>query len=48
MREVNVKEEKEFNQGECDWRYRASCCADTNCADDCNMECPYRKSRRTT
>ena len=41
MEEINVKEEREFNQVECDWKYRTSCVADTNCADECNMKCPY-------
>jgi len=35
------EELKEFNQIECDWRYLASCCADTNCAGTCDMKCPY-------
>lgn len=34
---------KEFNQEECDLRYKVSCVADTNCADECNMKCPYEK-----
>lgn len=41
MEVVNVKEEREFNQSECDWKYFASCASDTNCADECNMQCPY-------
>ena len=43
MENVN---EKEFKQAECDWKYRASCASDTNCADICNMKCPYKKSHR--
>lgn len=39
-------EEEEFNQAECDWRYNAACTADANCAEDCNMKCPYKKSER--
>ena len=41
------KEQREFNQKECDWRYKASCIADANCADECDMDCPYKKNEKT-
>lgn len=41
------KEQREFNQKECDWRYNASCIADANCADECDMDCPYKKNEKT-
>ena len=34
---------KEFNKADCDWRYRAACASDGDCADFCDMECPYKK-----
>ena len=42
LKDINEKVEMEFNQSACDWRYRASCASDTNCADECNMKCRYR------
>lgn len=33
----------EYNKSDCDWRYNASCVADTDCSIDCNMPCPYKK-----
>lgn len=41
---ISEKEQEEFNQEKCDWRYNASCVADANCSDECNMKCPYKKS----
>ena len=38
-----LPEDNEFNQDECDWRYRAACTADADCADGCSMKCPYKK-----
>jgi len=38
----NLKQLKSFDQAACDWRYNASCCADGNCADDCDMVCKYK------
>ena len=43
---MDEKEQEELNQEECDWRYNASCTADTYCSDDCNMKCPYIKSEK--
>lgn len=37
------KVKKPFNQSEYDSRYRASCTADVDCADNCDMECRYKK-----
>ena len=39
-------DEREFNKEECDWRYNASCVADANCADECDMKCPYKKNEK--
>lgn len=38
-----MKKNETFTKGRCDWRYNASCAADTNCFDDCPMPCPYDK-----
>lgn len=40
---MDNKEQKEFNQEECDLRYKVSCTADADCAEGCNMKCPYKK-----
>lgn len=42
---MEEKEKKEFNQEECDWRYKISCTADTYCSDDCDMVCPYKSEK---
>lgn len=41
-KEINTdKEKQEFNQNKCDKTYHASCLADTNCKDNCDMKCKY-------
>jgi hypothetical protein len=37
-----AKKINQFDQVKCDWKHNASCCADTNCADDCEMVCKYK------
>lgn len=34
---------EKFNQETCDWRHMAAVTADCNCANDCDMKCPYVK-----
>lgn len=36
---------KTYKQSECNWKYNASCCADTDCFPDCKMPCPYDKEQ---
>ena len=36
---------KTYTQSECDWKYNASCCADTDCFPNCEMPCPYDKEQ---
>ena len=38
-----LKPVEKFDKAKCDWRYRAACAADGDCADFCDMECPYKK-----
>lgn len=42
-----MDKKKPFNQSKCDWKYMAACTADVNCADDCDMECRYKKKDKT-
>jgi len=41
---MGSKEQKEFNQEECDLICKVACASDTYCVENCNMECPYKSS----
>lgn len=48
-KEINTdKEKQEFNQNKCDKIYHASCLADTNCKDSCDMKCEYENKAEKT
>ncbi len=38
-----MKKHNKYDEASCDWNYNASCCADTDCFDSCDMPCPYDK-----
>lgn len=39
----SIAKNENYTKSACDWRYMASCTADTDCFIDCNMPCPHDK-----